>query len=45
MDARRVEQRDKFVSINPDVDYQGRVIDIEDHFGHLPPTFAFRSNG
>ena len=35
-DARCVEHPDKFISINLDVDQQGRVAHIEDHFRRLP---------
>ena len=35
-DARCMEWRDKFVSINPTDDYEGRVTDIKEHFGCLP---------
>ena len=35
-DARCVERWDEFVNLNPNVDYQGRVVDIKDHFSRLP---------
>ena len=35
-DARRAKRPYKFISIKLDADNQGRVADIDDHFGHLP---------
>ena len=35
-DAWHIARRDRYISLNPIDDYQGRVVNIEEHFGNLP---------
>ena len=44
-DVMHIEQWDRYISLNPTDDYQGRVMNIEEHFGNLPIASASPSNG